>query len=83
MREPTGARAPTYAAEDDTQKRYCHHRTDRRAAEGYPARPVAEDDEEGQRNAEQADQDRLPRRNPWRSWSLARKAAGTAIAAMS
>jgi hypothetical protein len=59
MREPAGVRASAYAPKDDTQKRHHDQWSDRRAAEGHAARPVAEGDEEGQRHAKQADQDRL------------------------
>src|SRR6266404_2553565 len=59
MREPAGVHAAAYASDDDTHKRHRHERSDRRAAEGDPARPVAECDEDGETRTKQSHHDRL------------------------
>src|SRR5205085_389673 len=42
------AKTTANAAKNDTQQRHRHERSDRRAAEGGSARPVAESDEDGE-----------------------------------
>jgi hypothetical protein len=47
MRKPADLAAAADAVNDNPHKRYHHQWTDRRAAKGDPAGPVAEGDEDG------------------------------------